>query len=271
MKIMSWNMGLRSARSQKIQEIWEYLEKQNPDIAFLQEAKVPKHIYRTHTIMEDSTYRKAKSCILTKNQKAKIFSLEELNEDLSDAIASFVGQNVAVSFELQDSGEIFFISVHTSSKAIDHEFQTREVRKATGSPRWQGDKVWPSDVLFSAFKQLPDSGKKFIIGGDINQSRLMDSTMNYGESVSAWFKNREKEGIIDCFRLFHEEEQRTWFRYQKRYKKWDAPYQLDHFFCDIETSDKITKCWVDREAAERGLSDHAPIFMEMNEQLLSAN
>lgn len=57
-------------------------------------------------------------------------------------------------------------------------------------------------------------------------------------------------------------EARTWFRGK------DAHYQLDHIFADAETARLVESCEVDPEPAERGWSDHAPVWATFSEGVL---
>jgi exonuclease III len=70
------------------------------------------------------------------------------------------------------------------------------------------------------------------------------------------FENLAAQGFVDS--RITEHEQRTYFKKRK------LGYQLDHVFTDAVTADAVTGWTVLTDAAaELGLSDHAPIKVEI--------
>jgi len=118
-------------------------------------------------------------------------------------------------------------------------------------------RVWHSDLIYGAVKQLPPVAENFIFGGDWNTSRLFDKV--YGPRGNQEFFDRmEAAGLVETFRLFYTEEIQTWF------KKSNSPYQLDHLFSDRTMSKTVRNCMVDSKPALEGLSDHAMLVVDFN-------
>jgi exonuclease III len=112
------------------------------------------------------------------------------------------------------------------------------------------------DAAFAVARDL--AVDRFLLAGDWNMSpQLWDH--NYGGTRGAKFFRRIAEaGWVDCYRRFHADEGRTWFR------KGNRAYQFDHAFCDGQTAKTLRSCDIDSYAAEvLGLSDHAPLVVEL--------
>lgn len=105
------------------------------------------------------------------------------------------------------------------------------------------------------------AGRRFIVGGDWNDSPLFD--VNYPKGANGvpgasteFFERRTAAGWLDAMRKFHAEELRTYLEPKS------APYELDHVFTDAETRVGLVACEVLNNIAVAGLSDHAPVVVE---------
>jgi exonuclease III len=101
---------------------------------------------------------------------------------------------------------------------------------------------YPNDVAYALYRARVQ-GRRFLVSGDWNIARLWDD-YHPGTREADFFARAELDGWIDCYRLFNEQEGRTWFRGR------DIGYQLDHAFCDPETARRITACYIEPEPAE---------------------
>jgi endonuclease/exonuclease/phosphatase family metal-dependent hydrolase len=100
-------------------------------------------------------------------------------------------------------------------------------------------------------------GRRFLIGGDWNSSRLFDNFREYDPPVATAFFIRAR--------------QRGWYeshggKPEKRsyLKPTSHPYQLDHLFCNRSLWLQMTDCSVRNEPRVTELSDHAPLVAEFN-------
>lgn len=122
------------------------------------------------------------------------------------------------------------------------------------------EQVWHNDVIVAVFEPWV-AGRRFIIGGDWNNSPLFD--VNYpppsgattGPS-SAFFARRAAAGWHDTMRRFHDDDVRTYLDAES------APYELDHVFVDAATYDELVGCHALNEPTFKSLSDHAPVVVD---------
>ena len=128
-----------------------------------------------------------------------------------------------------------------------------EQLKAIAQP---GDVAWALDVIYEALRRTC-AGRRFIVGGDLNTSRLFDSTSGNGKIPNALFFSRAaKDGWHDCHGELAEE--------RSYLKPGTRPFQLDHLFCDKKTAKSVTRCWVDATGGVEEMSDHAPLLADFD-------
>lgn len=119
-----------------------------------------------------------------------------------------------------------------------------------------GDVAWALDIAFEAIRRTCH-GHRFIVGGDLNTSRLFDSASKNGKITNALFFSRAAHaGWHDCHG--HLAEERSYL------KPGTLPYQLDHLFCDQSTAKYLSRCWVDRGGGVEEMSDHAPLLADFD-------
>jgi len=95
-----------------------------------------------------------------------------------------------------------------------------------------------NDLAHFGYHQLA-AGRRFIVGGDWNTSRLFDADGTTGGRES--YEQAEADGWVETHWRLHEEETQTWLR------KGNRPHMLDHVFCDEGTAQRLV--------ASRSLSD----------------
>lgn len=98
---------------------------------------------------------------------------------------------------------------------------------------------YPNDVAYAVFRRRV-AGKRFLVSGDWNIARLWDEHHPRTHEAD-FFTRAESDGWVDCYRVFHPQEGRTWFR------GLNVGYQLDHAFCDAETAKQLTGCYIEPE------------------------
>jgi exonuclease III len=119
--------------------------------------------------------------------------------------------------------------------------------------------VWHSDVILSELTRELE-GRRFIVGGDWNESPyLWDAT--YGvEDGAQFFAAASNLAWTDSLRHVNPEagELQTLFRSGSK------GYQIDHVFTDSSTATSLTRVCVDEQPGADGLSDHAPLIVEVD-------
>ena len=119
-----------------------------------------------------------------------------------------------------------------------------------------GDVAWALDVIYEALRRTC-AGHRFIVGGDLNTSRLFDSSSGTGKITNALFFSRAaKAGWHDCHGELAEE--------RSYLKPGTRPFQLDHLFCDKKTAKSLTTCRVDAGGGVEEMSDHAPLIADFD-------
>jgi exonuclease III len=261
MKLISWNMAGASPRISKsrFEDSWKYLLEKNPDIALVQEARIPQWVSEKYNVVWEKAYDNKSwgSGILSKYPIMKTFDVPALEPQLESLLRQFRGQAVGAVVDLPGWGETVVVSVHSPARTIPlSEFHPEilPVIKLKLNP-----KVWRADVIYGALRKLPDVARNYIFGGDFNTSRLFDERY-WPRGNQEYFDRMESAGFVECLRKYYETEPRTWFR------DGDGPYQLDYIFCDPAQNELLQNCCVDEKPAINGLSDHAMIIAEFSDR-----
>lgn len=108
-------------------------------------------------------------------------------------------------------------------------------------------------------QSAPCAGRRFLVGGDWNISPEIWDGVHPGATERAFFDRARSDGWIDAREHLGLDELPTW--HQPPY----SSYQLDHVFADRQTADSLRSLEVDSHPAfELGLSDHAPVVLELD-------
>jgi len=250
MRIVSWNLARNStSRSWSVHErAWHYLAALDPDIALLQEVTPPDWALERWSVVQPSTSPWG-SAILARHGL-------ELRPGPTDWHGGFEQGVLLATGEVAPAQgtELLLGSVHTvigkARADVLVGFDPLRIKRPTEPVAYK------NDVAYALYRDRVH-GRRFIVSGDWNIARLWD-TLHPGAHETDFFTRAEADGWVDCYRLFNEDEGRTWFRGR------DAPYQLDHAFCDPETARLLRSCYIDPYPAEKlMLSDHAPLILEL--------
>jgi len=255
MRIVSWNMGMNTVGRFKPgthDRAWHYLLGLGPDIACLQEALPPSWVRNEGTLVQGPV-TKWGSAIFSPRFPLDRYRIP--NDSPLNALGSYLAYATAL---LPDGQEAFIASVHTPAKEATRAqlrpLDSDEVRRPSVS------RPWVNDVAFAGLSRLVSS-ERFIFAGDWNTDRLFDR--DGGTAGVEFFERARAIGWVECSRD-DDSDLQTWFR------EGDAPYQLDHAFCDPKIGDQRLGIRVAREAAEvLGLSDHAPLVMDFDVKPIS--
>jgi exonuclease III len=155
-----------------------------------------------------------------------------------------------------DGVEFAVASVHaaggelsdTAITSADHE----QVRRTTLRRAWYNDLAAAALVPFV-------QGRRFLVGGDWNTALVFDEMYpsRAGASAAEFFERRRAAGWCDAMRKFHDDEVRTYLDPRS------GSYELDRVFIDPTTFDTLVGCHGLDDAALSGLSDHAPVVVEI--------
>lgn len=232
MKIVTWNMNGRGEAT------WHYLmDKIAPDLAFLQEARPPSTLPDTNLVYQRipaDNYRWGSAIYAPKLLVA---------ERIVTGHEGWVG---AGEMTLPNGMDVVVVSVHGSM---------------ISSPKM--GYVFPNlDNLFRRDLQPLLNNREFILGGDLNASRLYGKLYSrdyYPSDVHGeFFDWVESHGFVNCHRKFHDSEEQTVFTSNTK-----NPYQIDYLFVSEGLSPFVTSCYVLKNSETLKLSDHIPVILEL--------
>ena len=273
MRVVNFNInGARvpGRKSHEIQErSWHLLAAYGADLALIQEVElraIPDWAKERWTIVTGEPaflgdLQMGWGSAIAADKRLK---LKACNELLSNSWVKLTyDYAVYGEIELPDGDPAIVVSVHAAAKRLPEYLQsmgkpgalTKEEAEAIAQP---GDDAWAVDLFFAAIASCV-KGKRFLAGGDWNNSRLFDINPELRKKgqppFSAMFFTRALDaGWFDCHGDKNEE--------QSFFKPKSLPYQLDHMFCDFKTSEHLAQCSVRSDWFIPELSDHAPMVTD---------
>lgn len=258
MKILCWNMGAGFGfRGAKHAAAWDWLNSQDADVAILQEV-VPRKEFITEW----------RSVIFTQKWQnwgcgvlVRAGGYEKVVPGADQPWLSLLGGAAVVAKPQGDHGP-WFASIHSDASSVDatHKrypgvYATQPSRDAI--PRSSTKEMWEIEAIAHELQPIL-AGKRFIVGGDLNSSLLMDRPGHYTESKI--FENLASLGYLDIRHRHSTHEIQTFFKSNTR------PFMLDHLYADAATEASVSSWRVVTEvAADLGLSDHAPIEFTLSQ------
>jgi exonuclease III len=267
MRIVSWNMAYWSHRRHH-DEAWRWvLDELRPNVLLIQEAVVPEWVRQRFGVQWTRAYGTGRqgwgTGIVTTYPfvPARIAALDDWfcsvptvvpGKSENAGIHQADGWFAAARIMLPVVGESLVGSLHSPSFPIEKS-RLSGVDVSAMKLKKNPD-LWFLDVLFHFLR--PMIGTKFVIGGDFNASRLLDVTL--GERGNNEFFDRIRvEGFVSLHRLFHESDERTYFKAGK------AQHQLDYLYADAPVAKNCRACAVQ---PDREYSDHAPLLADFGHE-----
>ena len=242
MRVVSWNVG---KRTQQQLAVLEHLDTLGADLALLQES-------RLHATAQQRGWQVIRAA--QSPSDCVILGRGHLNLQRGQpSPVSRLGRYVAHAEWTADGRAVDVFSVHP----LAHRVPATALADlpAIDVKRPSDPSVWWSDLFFHLIGQAT-SGRTAIIAGDWNTSDLFENSL---------FDRAAARGWCEALRHLHGEQQRTWFRGN------DRPHGLDHVFCTSDLRDSVRAAYVDAEVADsagehtgRGLSDHAPVIVDLD-------
>lgn len=277
MRVVSWNLNRRSAKSE---EIWDYLiRKLDPDIALLQE--VGKLSGKTWNLLGTGqcTFR----CPLNKDGKPARFATGiltkgriESNLNLTSRHPwvqtiydeSFTGNIVGCRVVLPDGESVNVVSVHSPWWHIDKEkWENVEEEEFLQVRLKENPDLWCTEILWSLLEGTPREGN-WIVGGDLNFGLTFDyDSIAKGEGPRGNGEIIERMkglGLVDC--LSRHKKERVVPTFRSARAKTKIRHQLDYVYANPAMLDRLKKADVGQRSivfAKSGLlSDHLPVICD---------
>lgn len=262
MRIISWNLHGASvpgrASNEKQMRAWEYMRELDADLILAQEASLsalPTWVGEQWTFVAGEVGRFRKnwnwgSIIAVKRE----LSLVPHHESLEDAWLAQLYDLVLVGQVQLTTGPVVVASVHTVAVSVrdwlrdyatslslsDNELENLRRPHSKEAP-------YLNDLAFTALVRTIGD-RPFVVAGDWNTCRKYRGGPEF-------FSRAKSHGWIEC----HEPpEEQTYFG------KSVGGYQLDHAFVDQRTAASVIGCQIDANSVVRGLSDHAPMVIDLD-------
>jgi exonuclease III len=263
MRVVTWNMAYWTHRRHH-EAAWRWaLDELKPDVLLVQEAVIPEWVRARFKVHWTRSYEDGQQTWGTglvtvfPFEPARVPALDEWFRSVPSGISDkptkagiYQADNwfSCAHVELPGVGRTLVGSVHSPAFPIEKS----RLRGIDVSPMKlkKNPDLWFLDVLFHFLR--PMLGQKFIVGGDFNASRLLDTTL--GERGNNEFFDRvHDEGFVSLHRRFHDADERTYFKAGK------APHQLDYLYADVPAAAGCRACKV-QHCGE--FSDHAPLVAD---------
>jgi endonuclease/exonuclease/phosphatase family metal-dependent hydrolase len=275
-RVVSWNLAYgKPGRFKTIEnrrKQWALLAALAPDIALLQEcrpndlaAHAPAWMADEYTcagLLARGSMLRA-SLLVRRPHTVEELAFTQL-ADHERGWSSELHDGVVAAADVEIAGVQFAVaSVHAPATQLPlSDGVDAANRRQLG--RTGLEKVWHNDLI-AAILEPWVAGRRFIVGGDWNNSPLFD--VNYprrsdaaiGPS-SSFFARRTSAGWHDSMRRFHAGEVPTYLDSRS------APYELDRVFIDATSYDVLVGCHALNGPAFRALSDHAPVVVDFADQ-----
>ena len=262
MRVLCWNLGVAFGRWRDEPTLhdraWQWIAAVEPDLAFLQETLPPAWALDRWTIVL-GPHRFFASALVAQDR----VPLHELVVPADGPLDRFGSYLATGELRLVDGTPVLVSSVHTPARvapAWAHPGLDPEslARMTVGVP-------WLNDVAFAGLRELVD-GRRFVIAGDWNTSRWCDTDGVPAPDGQEFFDRASAAGWIDVSLDPDGHELKSWFgSTNPRFS------QLDHVFVDAETARAARSFTIDPDPAETlGLSDHAPLLLELDLDLAAA-
>jgi exodeoxyribonuclease-3 len=149
--------------------------------------------------------------------------------------------------------------------------------RVVGSPFYVGKLAW-FERLARWIKDELDVSRPVVLGGDLNVAPTPkdvwdEAAVHGGTHVSeperAAFRALEGEGLVDAYRLRHQESGRfSWWDYRAGNFHKNLGMRIDHLLVSKPVVDRVVDAEIDREARKGPPvpSDHAPLLIDLDEK-----
>jgi hypothetical protein len=247
MRVISWNLAAAYGPFiERHDEAWRWLEAAAPDVALLQEAIPPAWAGERWTIVRRPSSAWGSAVIARPSIGLRAVELAP-----DSLLGRFRGWLATAAI-----GDLVVASVHARAKPAPDWLTADHDRMAMARPG--EDDPWSNDVAFAAYRDLVGRGP-FLVGGDWNTGRYAALDGSISDRSAAFFSRAADAGWVELSLDEQGREGRSWFGGSPR-----RSYQPDHVFADFGTGGLRRSATIDRVPAELGLSDHAPLVVDLD-------
>jgi exodeoxyribonuclease-3 len=252
MKILCWNVnGIRAIEKKGF---FEWLKKESPDIACLQETKAHPEQLGEHFIKPDGYHSYWSAAEKKGYSGVAIYTKikpKSVVEGLGIKEFDMEGRTL-----MADYGDFILFNIYYPNGGAGNKRVPFKMKFY--------------DAFFSKAEKLRKQGKKIIITGDINTAhteidlaRPKENAKNTGflPEERAWVSKFINSGYIDTFRHFTKDGGHyTWWDYYTGARARDVGWRIDYFFITENLLPKLEKAFILKDVMG---SDHCPISIEL--------
>jgi exonuclease III len=256
LRVLCWNMGAAFGfRGEKHRAAWAWLNDQDVDVALLQELVPLEDLAKQWgSVIFAGKYQNWGSAVLARESDYEAW------QPSTDSHPWLCRVRGAVAVAQPKDGEGHWLaSIHSDASSFEktnrrYPSTYADLPSREGILRCSEAEMWEIEPIAHELAQVLQ-GKTFLAGGDLNSSLLFDGK---DDSNARLFANLGQQGFTDLRARHFPSEVQTYFKENTR------PFQLDHVYADPQTEAEIVSWEVVREVAtDLGLSDHAPIRLEL--------
>jgi exodeoxyribonuclease-3 len=268
MRIATWNVNSLNAR---IEKVWWWLERAQPDVLLMQETKLADDAAPTAEFAQRG-YQLAHHGEGRWNGVAIASRV-----GIADVVTNFGAElRAAATPDVPDDeplrearmisavcGDVRVVSVYApNGRTVDSPFYLAKLAWYQRLARWLREARTPAEPL--------------LIGGDFNvaptDADVWDASACHG---GTHVSPREREafgeligwGLIDAYRRQHDEPARfSWWDYRAGCFQKNFGMRIDHLLVTAPLAERIAWVEIDREArkGKPTPSDHAPVFLDLD-------
>lgn len=264
MKIITWNVnGLRAVeRKGALQEL---IEKQNPDVLFLQEIKGKKDQFSAY-LQENLAYQQFYHSAQKPGYAGTgVWFCRRILQDVSQ-----IKFNMHVPHAPNaDEGRVSHLSFLLDKKKYD--FVSIYFPNGGKSELAWEEKLVFFDTILDYMNGLRKRGHEVIVGGDMNvahteidiaRPKENDGKIGFHPDERAWVDRVITHGWVDVWRAKNPDvrDVYSWWDMITRARDRNVGWRIDYFFVDEKFLEKINR--VEYLHDQMG-SDHCPLMMEV--------
>ncbi|MCD6435575.1 MAG: hypothetical protein J7L15_04240 [Clostridiales bacterium] len=270
MKIITWNLH----RASKENPIWNLILELNPDIALLQEVgSIPKDILNKFDVLskfatnKEGNSQKFRTVVLVKGKIIQEINLKSEFDWVNKELEFFKGNFIACNIQLANKESFNVVSVYSPAWTVGkNRLKGIDVSKVKLA---SNNKIWASEIIWTALKSANLNNKPWIVGGDYNSSETFDRDyqLQHGGLTGGLISDGNKEirdrmytiGFKECLFEFKEKLIPTFKNISG-----EIVHQLDHLYVSNSLYPRIENCKVGKRSLifDKELSDHLPIIAE---------
>ena len=255
-RVLVWNMAAAFASSRH-EEGWRHLaERDDFDVALLQEAQQPPAWTYEHwpSRVWRPKYAHRRSnpwgcAVIARDLELQPFE----PDDRFPWLNSLAGSTAIARTSTEPR---WLVSVHLTARRVSGDLLERHSQDGIEVTTRDGS-VWETNVIPHELHRL-FGADTFLWGGDLNCDPKMDDRPTFAGGNRRVFEIYKEAGSMDTRSRFHETNLQTFFR------EGTDCYQLDHAFVDQATERRVTS-WrsIPPQPPVRVRSRHAPILLTL--------